>query len=322
MFPNLKIYLTVDCLINIGADVLYSFFVLELFFFGVTIGLFYHSYFMRDGHNRERVSAELPIFKELERTLVKGEQFMGGEKVTVNLEFLGIALIDYVVETRARGQIYVQTFLFRAFIKSKPNHPSSTRYYSRKAPQRFDVYENETSNNILGEVNVHKHFPALGYIGIISDPARSYKLKDFLNENQERIAMSGEDKNTSKKRKYFSLNLSEKSIFVFLKCFFVMLSIGVLGFIIWAHFIIYTVGLGVDTKAYFAAATMIIIVSTCIKIFGWIVILWRGSIQLKTFMLFAIGSIFLFTLGGVNGVFLANSAIDPTFYDTYCILLV
>lgn len=122
MLPNFKIYLTVDCLINLGADVLYSFFVLELIFFGITIGLFYHSYFMRDNHNRQRISAELPIFKEVERTLVKGEQIMGGEKVTLNLEYLGIALIDYVVETRARGQIYVQNqtrFHLRGIILEK-----------------------------------------------------------------------------------------------------------------------------------------------------------------------------------------------------------
>jgi cytochrome c oxidase subunit I len=112
---------------------------------------------------------------------------------------------------------------------------------------------------------------------------------------------------------------SRKPIFGYLGMVYALVAIGFIGFVVWAHHM-YTVGMSSSAQAYFAFASMVIAVPTGIKIFSWIATMWGGSIRFRTPMLWAIGFIFVFTIGGVTGVVLANPGVDRTLQDTYYVV--
>ena len=112
---------------------------------------------------------------------------------------------------------------------------------------------------------------------------------------------------------------SRKPVFGYLGMVFALLAIMVIGMIVWAHHM-YTVGMSLETQAFFALSSMVIAVPTGVKVFSWIATMWGGSVEFRTPLLWAMGFIFLFTVGGVTGVVLANPGIDRSLQDTYYVV--
>jgi cytochrome c oxidase subunit 1 len=112
---------------------------------------------------------------------------------------------------------------------------------------------------------------------------------------------------------------SRKPVFGYLGMVFAMIAIGAIGFVVWAHHM-YTVGMTAGAQGYFAVASMVIAVPTGVKVFSWTATMWGGSVDFRTPMLWAIGFIFMFTIGGLTGIVVANPGADRMLQDTYYIV--
>ncbi|MEJ2020782.1 MAG: cbb3-type cytochrome c oxidase subunit I [Maritimibacter sp.] len=112
---------------------------------------------------------------------------------------------------------------------------------------------------------------------------------------------------------------AKKPIFGYLPMVWAIIAIGAVGFVVWAHHM-YTVGMSLSQQSYFMLATMVIAVPTGIKVFSWIATIWGGSIEFKTPMLFSLGFLMLFTIGGVTGVVLSQAGVDRMYHDTYYVV--